>query len=116
MKDFKNLKVWEITHILALTIHKLTESFPKEEMYGLTNQIRRASISIPTNISEGCGRGSDADFKRFLQIAFGSACELDYLLFLSCELKYLSKIDYDVVMLQVIESKKMLSGLIRKLK
>ncbi|MBM4176240.1 MAG: four helix bundle protein [Ignavibacteria bacterium] len=116
MKDFRNLKVWELAHNIAMTVYKLTESFPREEIYGLTSQIRRAGISIPTNISEGCGRSSDADFKRFLQIAFGSACELEYLLFFSCELKYLSKIDYDEVVSQVIESKKMLSGLIRKLK
>lgn len=85
-------------------------------MYGLTSQIRRASASIPTNISEGCGRDSDADFRRFIQIAFGSACEVEYLLTLTNELKILSINDYDQLNPKVIEIKKMLSGLIKKLK
>jgi four helix bundle protein len=66
MKDFRKLKVWEKSHQLTLEIYKITASFPKEEIYTLTSQIRRASISIPSNIAEGCGRGSDADFARFL--------------------------------------------------
>ncbi|HEY9221961.1 MAG TPA: four helix bundle protein [Lutibacter sp.] len=70
MKDFRSLNVWEKGHTITLSIYKLTQSFPKEEMYGLTSQIRRASTSIPTNIAEGCGRGSDADFARFLQMSF----------------------------------------------
>jgi len=116
MKDFRNLKVWELSHKIALAIYNITATFPKEEMYGLISQIRRASVSIPTNISEGCGRGSDADFRRFLQIAFSSACELEYLLLISFELKYLLKKDYDQIILKVIETKKMLGGLIKKLK
>lgn len=115
MKDFRNLKVWEISHQIALSIYNITLSFPREEMYGLINQIRRASISIPTNISEGCGRGSSIDFRRFLQISFGSACEVEYLLLISYELKYLLKKDYDQLVSQIIETKKMLSGLIKKL-
>ncbi len=116
MKDFRNLKVWELSHKVALEIYSLTIAFPKEEMYGLTSQIRRASASIPTNISEGCGRDSDADFRRFIQIAFGSACEVEYLLILANELKILSIKDYDQLNPKVIEIKKMLSGLIKKLK
>ncbi|MBU2444278.1 MAG: four helix bundle protein [Bacteroidetes bacterium] len=115
MKDFRHLKVWELSHKIALAIYNITATFPKEEMYGLISQIRRASVSIPTNISEGCGRGSDADFRRFLQFAFSSACELEYLLFISYELKFLLKKDYDQIISQVIEAKKMLSGLIKKL-
>lgn len=116
MKDFRNLKVWELSHKIALQIYSLCTAFPKEEMYGLTSQIRRASASIPTNISEGCGRDSDADFRRFIQIAFGSACEVEYLLTLTNELKILSINDYDQLNPKVIEIKKMLSGLIKKLK
>ena len=116
MKDFRNLKVWELSHKVALEIYSLTAAFPKEEMYGLTSQIRRASASIPTNISEGCGRDSDADFRRFIQIAFGSACEVEYLLILANGLKILSIKDYDQLNPKVIEIKKMLSGLIKKLK
>jgi four helix bundle protein len=90
MKDFRKLLVWEKAHILTLSVYKLTDSFPKEEIYGLTSQIRRASSSVPINIAEGCGRGSDADFARFLLIAFGSASETEYLLLLCFELGYLS--------------------------
>jgi len=87
MKDFRNLKVWEKAHQLTLKIYKVTEEFPREELYGLTSQIRRACISIPTNIAEGCVRSSDADFSRFLYIAVGSTSELEYLILLSMDLK-----------------------------
>ena len=83
MKDFRQLKVWEKSHQLALAIYKVTKEFPKEELYGLTSQIRRASMSIPTNIAEGCGRNTDADFARFLQMAMGSASETEYQLILA---------------------------------
>lgn len=116
MKDFRNLKVWEQSHKVAVMVYNVTRSFPKEETYGLTSQIRRASTSIPTNISEGCGRDSDADFRRFIQIAFGSSCELEYLLFLSNELKLVSEKDFALLNPQIVEIKKMLIGLIKKLK
>lgn len=90
--------------------------FPKDEIYGLTSQIRRSSYSISTNIAEGCGRGSDADFSRFLQIAFGSASETEYLLFLTKELNYISEIEYDDLFHTITEIKKMLAALISKLK
>ena len=77
MKDFRQLQVWEKSHQLALGVYKATQDFPKEELYGLTSQIRRASTSIPTNIAEGCGRGTDPEFARFLQIAMGSASETE---------------------------------------
>jgi four helix bundle protein len=73
MKDFRDLKVWQKSHELTLLIYRSTKNFPKEELYGLTSQIRRSSSSIPTNIAEGCGRQTNAEFSRFLQIAFGSA-------------------------------------------
>jgi four helix bundle protein len=66
MKDFRQLRVWENAHLLAIAVYQATKGFPKEEIYGLTSQIRRAAISIPNNIAEGCGRGSDADLARFL--------------------------------------------------
>jgi four helix bundle protein len=92
MKDFRQLKVWEKSHQLALAIYKATKEFPKEELYGLTSQIRRSSMSVPTNIAEGCGRNTDADFARFLQIAMGSASETGYQLILAHDLEFLPKI------------------------
>jgi four helix bundle protein len=112
MKDFRSLNVWEKGHIITVSIYKLTQSFPKEEIYGLTSQIRRASTSIPTNIAEGCGRGSDADFARFLQMSFGSANETEYLLFLCFELGYIAEEKYFELNLSIQEIKKMLSKLI----
>jgi len=83
MKDFRELKVWEKAHQLTLEVYKATTIFPKDELYGLTSQIRRACASIPANIAEGCGRRGDAEFARFLGIAMGSASELDYHLLLA---------------------------------
>ncbi len=116
MRDFRTLQVWEKSHSITLNIYKLTSSFPKEELYGLTSQIRRASASIPTNIAEGCGRGSDADFARFLQMAFGSASETEYLLLLLYDLEFISISDYEILIVDIVEIKKMLSFLINKLK
>ena len=80
MKDFRSLLVWNKSHQRVLGIYRLIAAFPKEERYGLSDQIRRAAVCIPANIAEGCGRGSDADFARLLQMAMGSASELE----LSC--------------------------------
>jgi four helix bundle protein len=88
MKDFRNLQVWEKSHMLTLSNYDATRPFPREELFGLSSQIRRAAASIPTNIAEGCGRSSDPDFARFLQIAFGSACEVEYHLILARDLRY----------------------------
>jgi four helix bundle protein len=116
MKDFRKLKVWEKAHITALIIYKSTKIFPKEEFYGITNQIRRAAVSIPTNIAEGCGRGSDLDFARFIQMAMGSASEVEYLLILSNELNYLNNEIFNEILSDIIDIKKMLSALIKKLR
>src|SRR6266496_2173632 len=90
MEDFKNLKVWAKAHQLTLVIYQNTRKFPREELYGLASQIRRASASIGANIAEGCGRRSDPEMKRFLQIARGSASELEYHLLLAKDLQYLT--------------------------
>jgi four helix bundle protein len=89
MKNFKELKIWQRSHQLVLDIYLITKSFPKEEVYGLTSQIRRSCSSIPTNIAEGCGRNSDAELNRFLVIAMGSASELEYQLILIKDLGYI---------------------------
>lgn len=90
MRDFKKYDIWQLSHSLTLEIYKITTYFPKEELYGLSSQMRRASASIPTNIAEGCGRNSDKEFNQFLNIALGSACETEYLLILSKDLNYMS--------------------------
>lgn len=87
MRDFKKYQIWQLSHQFTLDVYQLTKDFPKEEKFGITSQLRRASSSIPTNISEGCGRDSDAEFNRFLTIALGSASESEYLLLLSKDLK-----------------------------
>ena len=86
MQNFKSLKVWEKSHELTLAVYKATTNFPKDELYGLTSQIRRASASIPANIAEGCGRTGKAELARFLQVAMGSASELEYHLLLAHDL------------------------------
>ncbi len=116
MRDFKGLKVWQKSHELTLALYKATLGFPREEIYGLTSQIRRASASIPANIAEGCGRKGEAEFARFLQIAMGSASELEYHLLLSHDLKLLKAMDYEQLSSAVIEVKRMLTGLIKTLK
>jgi four helix bundle protein len=115
MKDFRELKVWHKAHHLTLLIYKVTASFPREEVYGLTSQIRRACASIPANIAEGCGRKGDAEFGRFLQIAMGSACELEYHLLLAHDLSFLSSAHYERLSEDVTEVKRMLTSLLQKL-
>ena len=90
--------------------------FPKEEIYGLTSQMRRCSTSIPANIAEGCGRGSDADFARFLQMAMGSASELEYHLLLAHDLGFLENSLYEKLNDELVEIKRMLNSFIQKLK
>ena len=115
MKDFRTLNVWQKSHILAILVYQKTKNFPKEEMYGITSQLRRAIVSIPTNLAEGCGRGSDKDFAKFAQIAIGSASESEYLILLSNELGYLNKDDYNGIIERICEIKRMLSSLIKNL-
>jgi len=116
MKNFKDLKVWERSHHLTLSVYKATATYPREELYGLTSQIRRASASIPTNIAEGCGRNTDNELARFLEIAMGSASELEYLLRLSNDLNFLDKAKSDELDTAVIEIKKMLASFIRNIR
>jgi four helix bundle protein len=114
LKDFRDLKVWEKSHHLALLLYKHTQSFPKQELFGITSQMRRAAVSIPTNIAEGCGRSGNAELARFLSIAMGSASELEYLLLISLDLGYLDRIDYKDLDVAATEVKRMLASLISK--
>ena len=114
MKDFRDFKVWSKSHELVLAVYKATETFPKQEMFGLVSQIRRCSSSIPANIAEGCGRLGNSELHRFLQISCGSANELEYHLLLSKDLGYLNEGDYLHLDDLLAEVKKMLVALTRK--
>ncbi len=116
MQDFHKLKVWEKAHSLTLVIYSVTKHFPKEEIYGLTSQLRRSVFSIATNIAEGCGRGTKKEFSHFLQVAMGSASEVEYLLILAKDLNYLDESLYKNLSDNGIEIKKMLSSFILKLR
>jgi four helix bundle protein len=115
MRSFRELKVWEKAHQLTLAVYKATAHFPKEEMYGLTSQIRRSCESIPANIAEGCGRPGGADLGRFLYIALGSASELEYHLLLARDLALLNSADYDRLDGAVVEIKRMLAAFVHTL-
>jgi four helix bundle protein len=113
MRDFRELKVWQKSHDLILAIYKETVCFPKNEVYALTSQIRRAPVSIGANIAEGAGKNSRPDFARFLQISLGSASGLEYELLLARDLGYLSCEHHIKLADQVIETKRMLTGFIQ---
>jgi len=116
MQDFKNLKVWEKAHSFVFKIYKITNEFPKEDQYNLVSQIRRAAVSIPTNIAEGCGKNSSIELARYCQISMGSTTELEYLLLLSNELNYISDDKYKNLYNELVEIKKMLSSLLQKIR
>jgi four helix bundle protein len=116
MKDYRSLKIWLSSHSLTLVVYRLTKSFPKDELFGLTSQIRRSASSIPANIAEGCGRDGDPELKWFLNIALGSACELDYHIFLAGELGYVDKATAENVGREIMQLRRMLGAFIRKLK
>jgi len=113
MRDHKRLKAFEMADSIALEVYRLTASFPKEEVHGLISQIRRAAVSVPSNIVEGCSRESQADYKRFLEIAFGSLKELRYQITLSARLDYIAgsrAAEFDA---KLDETEKVLGALIR---
>ncbi len=116
MQDFRNLKVWERAHSLTLDVYRASQGFPREEMYGVTSQMRRASASIGANIAEGVCRNGDLDFARFLQIAAGSASELEYHLLLARDLEMLKATDYQRLSDETVEVKRMLASLMKKLR
>lgn len=115
MRDFKTLDVWKKSHELTLDVYRETAGFPIDERYGLTSQIRRASVSIASNLAEGCGRGSQADYLRFVHMAAGSATEVECQLLISRDLGYLEQSISDELDNRIQQIKRMLSGLIRSL-
>ncbi len=115
MQPFRKLVVWQNAHGLALNLYKITTTFPPDERYGLTSQIRRSAASICANIAEGCGRQTRRDFARFVYIALGSASELEYHLLMASDLGLLDKECYLTLERSVTQVKRMLTGLIRRL-
>jgi four helix bundle protein len=115
MRPFRELVVWQKAHRLTLELYKLTRTFPREEQYGLTSQVRRAAASICANIAEGCGWGTARDFARFIQMALGSASELEYHLVLAADLAFISPDVHLQLEASLVAVKRMLSGLVRRL-
>ena len=115
MHNFKELKVWKSGIELTKVIFQITRSFPSEERYGLTSQIIRSAISIPSNIAEGCGRISNKDFKHFLTIALGSSFELETQIIIAKEFKYITEEELNNISAQIIEIQKMIYGLQKSL-
>ena len=111
VRDYKNIFVWQKSYSLVLEIYKITQSFPKHELYGLTSQIRRAAVSIPSNIAEGASRSSEVDFARFLEISLGSAFEMECQLLLAKDLGYVSDPGLGDIMQEIDEIKKMIYSL-----
>jgi len=115
MRDFRELKVWQKAHRFVLDVYRHSRSFPSEERFGLTAHLRKSAVSVPSNIAEGCGRESEREFARFLDIAAGSASESEYQLLLARDLGYLQHDDHRQLDEQVNEVKRMLNGFMQKL-
>lgn len=111
MRKFQDLDIWKRSHALTLEIYRVTQQFfPKDELFALTSQIRRASASIPTNIAEGCGRSTSPDFNRFLQIASGSTTEVEYQLLLARDLSYITEEIHAKLSTEIVEIRKMITA------
>lgn len=115
MQDFRKLEVWRKAYDLTLAVYKASRRFPADEQFGLTSQVRRAAASIPANIAEGCGRHGNAELRHFLQIALGSANELDVHLQLAHDLGFLPELEYVPLRDGAIELQRMLASLVQRL-
>ena len=115
LKNFKELKVWQKAYQLCLDIYRVSKNFPNEEKFGLTSQIRRAAVSVPSNISEGYGRRTTPDYIRSLYIAYGSNCELETQTMLSADLDYIDNEKQTVLLEKISEVERMLKALIKSL-
>jgi four helix bundle protein len=116
MQPFRELKVWQKAHQLTLAVYRSTAGFPREDVYGLTDQLRRACSSIGANLAEGCGRNGSGEFRQFCSIAMGSASEVEYHLLLAKDLKLLTSKDHESLAAQVVEVKQMLAAFMRRLR
>ncbi|MBO7412052.1 MAG: four helix bundle protein [Fibrobacter sp.] len=116
MRKFQDLSIWQKSHKLTLDVYDATRKlFPKEELFALTSQIRRAASSIPTNIAEGCGRKSNTELARFLHIASGSATEVEYQLLLARDLQYIDSTRFEKLNREIVEIRKMIISFIKKI-
>jgi four helix bundle protein len=115
LKNYKELQVWQKGYQLCLQIYKITKKFPKEEQYGLISQIRRAAVSVPSNIAEGYGRKTTPDYLRSLYIAYGSNCELETQIMLSRDLNYIFSNDSEKLLNEIREVERTLKALIKSL-
>lgn len=116
MRDFRKLMVWEKGHELVLAVYRSTVTYPKDELFGLTSQTRRSVCSITHNIAEGCGRSSDVELARFMDIASGSASELENQLLIGRDLQFLKSENYEELQSQLVEIRRMLNSFIQKLR
>jgi four helix bundle protein len=116
VQDFRNLEVWQRAYRFTLDAYRATAAFPREELYGLTSQLRRASVSIAANIAEGCGRQSDADFNRFLHVAMGSSAEVECLLMLAADLRLLDRDALQSLHSELTAVRRMRNALIQRLR
>jgi four helix bundle protein len=116
MRDHSKLRAFELADELALAIYAATKTFPREEQFGLTSQVRRAAVSIVSNIVEGCARNTELDYLHFLDMAYGSARELEYQVSLAHRLGYLPANEYSALGAKCVETAKVLSGLIRSIR
>lgn len=116
MQNYKDLKVWQKAHLFTLTIYNETKKFPKEELYSLTNQLRRCAASIPANMAEGCGKNTNQEFAHYLNISLGSANESEYFLILCKDLNYLSDENFEFLFSLINEIKGMLISLVNKVR
>jgi four helix bundle protein len=115
VQSYKNLEVWQKSVDMVTAVYKLTKDFPKDELYALTNQIRRSAVSVPSNIAEGRGKRSTGDYIRFLNIAYGSAAELETQLIISKNLGYMSSEKLEPICMDINRICRMLNGLIASL-
>src|SRR4030042_1222187 len=116
LRDHTKLRAFELADEVAVLIYRATRGFPKEEIYGLTSQMRRAAVSVPSNIVEGCARESQVEYLRFLEIAFGSLRELHYQFSLARRLGFFAERNGSVLELKIVETEKVLNALIRSLR
>ncbi len=116
MKTHKDLDVYNLSITAVIELYNMTKNFPKEELFGITSQIRRAAVSIPTNIAEGSARNHSKEFRQFLYISLGSASELDTLILIAHKLGYITQEGYNNIILKLTSVSKMLQGLIKSVK